>query len=495
MVYFTKIARLYRKYIRDRGKEAKFLVLVSFTLMFLIARITVYGITYNFLPSFLFGYIVYKDVHIHHLVFGIILLLLAGLIRVPQDDDNLIRFSSILYGIGAALTLDEFSLWLNLDPDVYFGPEGRISVDAVAIFILVMLLTLWYGNFWSKVFGHTIAHFFKKNKVKSFLFMKKKVLPLLAGIFLLLFGATLLFSMEQVNVLSVNKKPQQQKTVLHLKKPAVHVLAANTINNVSPTPSVSPSPTISPTVTAQPTVASTNATIESANSGYCLNVPVLMYHHVSPNADAVARRITALNVDNGAFDLQMGYLASHGYSAVTAEQLINALRSHSGLPPKSVVITLDDGYVDNYTYAYPTLKKYGLKATIMVATGLLGINTATNSYFTWDQLREMVNSGVISVGDHTWSHYPLGTGSGEKNQFEIMTAKQQLEQNLGKTVTVFTYPYGAGKSTPWVIDLLKKDGFTGAYSTIGGTMQCDSYIMALHRNRVGNSLFPGYGIY
>ncbi|MDE2589284.1 MAG: hypothetical protein KGL95_06425, partial [Patescibacteria group bacterium] len=73
-------------------------------------------------------------------------------------------------------------------------------------------------------------------------------------------------------------------------------------------------------------------------TGYCLNVPVLMYHHTAPWEIAKTKGYTSLDVDNGVFDLQMGYLASHGYNTIFAEDLVNALRNHSSLPQKSIVV-------------------------------------------------------------------------------------------------------------------------------------------------------------
>src|SRR5476649_2782163 len=120
MRYLSKVKNIYNKHVKKKDKEARFLVLVFFTFTFIAARLIVYGITYHLLPTFPFAYIFYKEVHVHHLVFGIILLLVAGFIRIPAQNNYLVRISSILYGIGAALTLDEFAIWLRLDPNAYF---------------------------------------------------------------------------------------------------------------------------------------------------------------------------------------------------------------------------------------------------------------------------------------------------------------------------------------------------------------------------------------
>lgn len=251
----------------------------------------------------------------------------------------------------------------------------------------------------------------------------------------------------------------------------------NLLVELLPTPTATPSPTLTPT--------------PEIPAGFCLYAPVIMYHHVQPMAEATAKGQGSLSVDPGFFDQQMAYVASAGYRTISAEELVNALRSHTQLG-KVMVITLDDGYLDNYTYAFQILKKYNLVGNIFVATGLLG-GTGPNTYFTWDQLKEMVGSGHIFAYDHTWSHYPTGSGNAQKDQYEIMTAKSQLESNLGGQQHIFAYPYGSGENNGSLTRLLASDGFTGAFSTLGGSYQCESYLYALRRVHIGNASLPSYG--
>ncbi|MDE2025048.1 MAG: polysaccharide deacetylase family protein [Patescibacteria group bacterium] len=230
-------------------------------------------------------------------------------------------------------------------------------------------------------------------------------------------------------------------------------------------------------------------------TGYCLNVPVLMYHHTAPWEIAKTKGYTSLDVDNGVFDLQMGYLASHGYNTIFAEDLVNALRNHSSLPQKSIVVSLDDGYDDVYNYAFPVARKYGIKLTVFVPTGLLGNTSPTNSYYTWGQLQDMLNSGLVSVGNHTWSHFPMGTKDTAKDQYEVSTAQKELQQYVGKNPITFAYPYGTNAGLSRLYPILAQNGIVGAFSTWGGTVQCDSFMYSLHRTRIGNVPFPAFGIY
>lgn len=244
---------------------------------------------------------------------------------------------------------------------------------------------------------------------------------------------------------------------------------------ISITPSPLPSNSSSPTPSPQQYL------------GYCLQVPVLFYHHVAPYAIAIEKGQTAYTVDNGMFDQHMAYLVNNGYKTITAKQLVDALRTKSQLPQKSVAITIDDGYKDIYEYAFPILRKYNSTANLMISTGLLeGVD-----YLTWNQLQEMVRSGLISVTNHTWSHYNVGAGPYEKVVSEIQTAKRQLEEH-GIPTDVFTYPYGLFSDD--AIAILQQNGYIGAFTTISGQVQCDSFIMTLRRTRIGNSSLINYGL-
>jgi len=243
-----------------------------------------------------------------------------------------------------------------------------------------------------------------------------------------------------------------------------------------PSPIFTPTPTPIPTPTPVPLV------------GYCLHVPVLFYHHVQPQAQAIEKGQTATSVDNEIFDQQIQHLVSQGYAFLTAKELVDALRNKSQVPSKSILITLDDGYLDSYQYAYPIFKKYNIKANLMIATGLLG----GGDYVTREQIREMAGSGLIYFTDHTWSHYSVGYGSEDKIRHEIVTAKQQLQENTGQMIDIFTYPYGSFSDLS--IGILSQEGFAGAFSTIFGDVQCDSFVMALHRRRIGNSPLSHYGL-
>lgn len=223
--------------------------------------------------------------------------------------------------------------------------------------------------------------------------------------------------------------------------------------------------------------------------GYCLRVPILTYHHIQPEATAKELGQTSLTVDNGIFDQQMAYLTANGYTPIWANELVNALLTHSQLPGKPVMVTMDDGYADNAVYALPVLQKYGIKANLMLASGLVGGNP---DMLTWDQVGQMKGSGLVYFTNHTWSHYSVSNDPQAKIESEIDIAQTQIQDHTGQTVNIFTYPYGSFSNN--AIQTLQRKSYIGAYSTIPGQYQCDSFIMALHRTRIGNASLSSYGI-
>jgi hypothetical protein len=152
LLHRTRLGSLLHEHIADRPRRRLFLASVSFFLTFAIVRGMVFCIRHQIPP---FHYIIMSGRHVHHLVIGIFILLAVGYgwlceFGTGSDASSIFasRFMSILYGVGAALTLDEFALWLNLK-DVYFVREGRSSIDAVVLFGSLLAIGGWGAPFFS----------------------------------------------------------------------------------------------------------------------------------------------------------------------------------------------------------------------------------------------------------------------------------------------------------------------------------------------------------
>jgi hypothetical protein len=151
LLQLTRLGFVVRSTIPDRPRRRMFLASVSFLVTFLGVRILVQLISRHVGP---FQWVMVRGHHIHHLVWGILILLLVGygwLLDLGRSHSPLSiffsRLMSVSYGVGAALTLDEFALWLNLEPDAYWSREGRISIDAVILFGSVLAVGAWGAPF------------------------------------------------------------------------------------------------------------------------------------------------------------------------------------------------------------------------------------------------------------------------------------------------------------------------------------------------------------
>jgi hypothetical protein len=149
------LKRIYHFHFQSERRERLFLASLGFLVTFAIVRVITHLIRAGIGP---FHNVSSGGLHIHHLVWGILLLLVVGyvwLIEQGTGSNWLASASAIAYGVGAALTLDEFALWLNLQ-DVYWTGPGRVSVDAVVIFAAGLSLGIWGGPFMREVAEHLV---------------------------------------------------------------------------------------------------------------------------------------------------------------------------------------------------------------------------------------------------------------------------------------------------------------------------------------------------
>ena len=161
-----------------------------------------------------------------------------------------------------------------------------------------------------------------------------------------------------------------------------------------------------------------------------VRAPVLMYHGVSDETWGLAE----LFVRVGDMDRQLGYLAEHGYTALTFEELDRAAEFE-----RPILLTFDDGYRDNYDHLFPLLQKYNMKATLFVITGDIGNGDA---YLTADMVREMAASGLVSVQSHTRTHADLRALSREDLRRELAGSADDIEALTGRRPIALSYPCG-----------------------------------------------------
>ena len=151
LLQLTRFGYLIRTTIPDRPRRRMFIASLSFFVTFAGVRLLVHLVIHNKGP---FEFVMVRGLHIHHLVWGILILLLVGygwLLDLGRSHSPLSiffsRLMSVGYGVGAALTLDEFALWLNLQPGAYWSRSGRLSIDAVILFGSLLAVGAWGAPF------------------------------------------------------------------------------------------------------------------------------------------------------------------------------------------------------------------------------------------------------------------------------------------------------------------------------------------------------------
>lgn len=223
-----------------------------------------------------------------------------------------------------------------------------------------------------------------------------------------------------------------------------------------------------------------------------VNLVILMYHSLREDETYLGKYV----VSPETLENDLIYLKEHGYTSVSVAELIAYVTDPAAtLPEKPVLITFDDGYYNNYTYAYPLLKEYGFKALISVVgsycekQAISGDRQSSGySYLNWEQLKEMVDSGLIEIGYHSYNMHSTSAGkrygakqkTGESDalyeqQLKSDTVKltELFEQN-GVTMTpIYAYPFGSYNKNSETV--LKALGFQA-------TLSCEEGMNTLTKN-------------
>ena len=199
------------------------------------------------------------------------------------------------------------------------------------------------------------------------------------------------------------------------------------------------------------------------------SIPVLMYHSIA------YQKNNAICLPVERFEEHLKYLKDNGYYTLTLTDLYNYFVKDAPVPEKSVVLTFDDGYKDNYTAMFPLLKKYNFKATIFVITS--NIDKDANS-LTSKNLLEMEKYGV-DIESHTVNHDNLKELTKAKQLETLTQSKKALEDILNKQINFFAYPYGGYNKS--AIEAVKEAGYKMAFTTDGRWSSKKTGILSLDR--------------
>lgn len=238
-------------------------------------------------------------------------------------------------------------------------------------------------------------------------------------------------------------------------------------------------------------------------------IPVLMYHHVNPEGKFI-------NVSPETFERQMRYLKDTGFTAVCTEDFAGILSGKIAAPRKPVMITFDDGWLDNWVFAFPVLKRYGMKAVIFLVTSRVarqGIRPRSDQGYTdalpthreskaliedgradtvmlsWDEVAEMQDSGMVEFHSHTHTHQrwdkliPDRSGRNEALRNDLQTAKELLEEK-GLGGNCLCWPQGFYDDD--YLSLAASLGYRMMFTTEAGTNDSVERLQRIKRIVIGN---------
>jgi peptidoglycan/xylan/chitin deacetylase (PgdA/CDA1 family) len=211
-------------------------------------------------------------------------------------------------------------------------------------------------------------------------------------------------------------------------------------------------------------------------------VPILCYHRFGTGSNKMV-------VSPASFAAQLEWLAQHGYRVIRLSQLVGFLAGREALPPRSVVITFDDGYESVYRHAFPLLRKHGFPATLFVYTDFVG----TGDGLGWSQLAEMAQSGLVDVQAHSKTHRNLiERAPGETDDryrqavaTELRAPREMLERRLSAAqvqVRHFAYPFGDANEV--VLDAMTRQRYDLGVTVNPGGNAFFSHPLMLRRTMI-----------
>ena len=237
------------------------------------------------------------------------------------------------------------------------------------------------------------------------------------------------------------------------------------------------SPSTQPTTSPTAAVARTYYPAIGADGSRSFRVNALMYHYVSwlpPDPDRFRIDLTVSPTD---FEEHLRYLKANGFNSISTVDLWWALDTGKPLPPKPVLLTFDDGYVDHHDVVLPLLRKYGMVGTFAVTANLVG----RPGYMTRTMVRALADAGM-DVVSHATDHYSVNRLPYPSQVYQLCTSRRILSEWTGKDIRHFVYPAGDHLPTPSAA--LTNCGYLSGYRKDGGSIQSSNEMYGLRRYRV-----------
>jgi peptidoglycan/xylan/chitin deacetylase (PgdA/CDA1 family) len=211
-------------------------------------------------------------------------------------------------------------------------------------------------------------------------------------------------------------------------------------------------------------------------------VPILAYHHVNPRPGDM------VTVTPEHFEAQMAFLSRAGYRSLFIDELLDWMAGRIFLDEKAVVLTFDDGYLDNYRFAYPVLKKFGIRATIFLVTGWAGMERREEDLdrifsheecrelsasgragpmaLNWPEARRLEEEGLVRIESHTHEHTKNLFADVRALKDSLGLSQEALQIHLGKKSTCLCWP--GGRYNAGSLEAAREFGFTSCCTTERG---------------------------
>jgi peptidoglycan/xylan/chitin deacetylase (PgdA/CDA1 family) len=233
-------------------------------------------------------------------------------------------------------------------------------------------------------------------------------------------------------------------------------------------------------------------------------IPVLMYHHINHHAG------DTVTVTPEVFAAQLKFLHEEGYQTLSADELIEFVSGTKTFASKSVMLTFDDGWLDNYLYAVPLLSRYQFKATFFIVTArvdaaslglepvdanvpehetakqFIQMGAAERVVFGWNLIKDLAESDLFSFYSHTVTHRKCATLYHAELQTELVDSRDRLEEKLGTRCEYLCWPYGS--FTADTVSAAINVGYKALFTTIDGFCEPGSDPFMIKRIEVENSV-------
>lgn len=202
-------------------------------------------------------------------------------------------------------------------------------------------------------------------------------------------------------------------------------------------------------------------------------VPILIYHSIRPYIPSDTSAVRRYIATPETLEKELAYLRDNGFTSITFDDLAGRLTKGTTLPAKPVIISFDDDWQSQFTYALPLLKKYGFTATFYIWVAVVG----RKHRMTWDEVKALDVEGM-QIGCHTMTHpFLTRVKTDDVLRREIVGAKQRIEAHIGTPVTSIAYPFGQYNER--VVALVREAGFSSARSTWPGVVHSSEGLWSL----------------